>query len=102
VSKTSLTDDQKRHLRKLAHDRKVIVQTGNNGLTEGVLRELGLALDAHELIKARFLASERSERDAMIERACAATGAALVLRIGHVAVLYRANPDKSHRIELPR
>lgn len=102
MSKSALTEEQKRALRKLAHDRKVIVQTGNNGLTEAVLRELGVALDAHELVKARFIAAERSERDAMIRAACEDLGCELVLRIGHVAVLYRANPDKPDRIQLPR
>jgi RNA-binding protein len=97
----SLTEAQKRFLRRIAHTRKVIVQTGANGLTAPVLRELGLALDAHELVKARFVSGERSDRDAMIREACARLGAALVQRVGHVAVLWRPNPDKANPIGLP-
>jgi RNA-binding protein len=96
-----LTEEQKRHLRRVAHARKVVVQTGAAGLTPPVLRELDLALTAHELVKARFVAAERDARDAMIRDACARLGATLVQRIGHVAVLWRANPDKANPIELP-
>jgi RNA-binding protein len=96
-----LTEPQKRHLRALAHPRRVVVQTGNAGLTEAVLREMDLALAHHELIKVRVLAADRDERDAQIARAVAATRSELVQRIGHVAILYRPNPDKGQPIVLP-
>jgi len=96
-----LNEAQKRHLRALAHPRKVIVQTGNAGLTEAVLREIELALAHHELVKIRVLAADRDERDAQIARAVATTRSELVQRIGHVAILYRRNPDKEQPIVLP-
>lgn len=96
-----LNETQKRHLRGLAHPRKVIVQTGNAGLTEAVLREIELALVHHELVKIRVLAADRDERDAQIARVVAATRCELVQRIGHVAVLFRPNPDKEQPIVLP-
>ena len=95
-----LTQGQKRHLRKLAHPRRVIVQTGDAGLSDGVLREVDLALSAHELVKIRVLAADRAERDAQIARACSVTGAELVQRIGHVAVLYRRNPDSADPVAI--
>ena len=98
----TLNETQKRHLRRLAHPRRVIVQTGNAGLTDAVLREVELALTAHELVKIRVVMDDRKERDAAIATACVTLGAALVQRIGHVATLYRPNLDKKEdRIVLP-
>ena len=98
----ALTEPQKKHLRRLAHPRRVIVQTGNAGLSDAVLREVELALAAHELVKIRVVMDDRKARDAAIATACVALGAALVQRIGHVATLYRPNPDKKEdKIILP-
>lgn len=96
-----LTEPQKKFLRGLAHPRNVIVQTGNAGMTDAVLREIELALLHHELVKVRVVAGDRDERDAQIARAVALTRCELVQRIGHVAILYRRNPDKEKPLELP-
>ena len=40
----NLTTKQKQYLKGLAHDKKTIVQLGNNGLTEGVIVEIDSAL----------------------------------------------------------
>ena len=42
----------------------------------------------------RVVADDRELRDEWIAELCARTAAALVARIGHVAVLYRRNPDR--------
>lgn len=96
-----LSEPQKKHLRRLAHPKSVIVQTGNAGLSDAVLREIEHALEHHELVKIRVVMDDRKERDAAIAKACATLGAELVQRIGHVATLYRPNPEKEDRIALP-
>ena len=96
----ALTHPQKRHLKALAHPRKPVVIVGNGGVTSAVLHEILLALDHHELIKIRVNAEDREAREAMIEKICATTEAALVQRVGHVATLFRRNPE-APRIELP-
>ena len=60
-----------------------------------------MALEHHELIKIKVAAEDREGRDAMIGEIAQRTGAALVQRIGHTAVLYRQSKDKRH-IVLPR
>lgn len=95
-----LSDKQLRFLRGRAHALKPVIQIGNNGLTAGVLAETRRALADHELIKLRIQAADRAVRDAMLAELVSATGSALVTRIGHVAVLFRANPKLS-RIPLP-
>jgi RNA-binding protein len=59
------------------------------------------ALEHHELIKVKVAAEDREAREAMISDLTERTGAALVQRIGHTAVLYRPSKDKRH-IVLPR
>ncbi|OOZ35812.1 ribosome assembly RNA-binding protein YhbY [Solemya velesiana gill symbiont] len=96
-----LSNSQKRHLKGLAHSLKPVVMTGQHGLTEGALNELEVALDAHELIKVRINAGDREERKQMLEALCDKSGAELVQSIGHIAVLYRHNPEKP-KITLPK
>ncbi len=96
-----LTEAQKKYLKGLAHSLKPTVVLGSAGLSEGVMNELHVALNHHELIKARARVGDRCARDEIIHTICEQTGASLVQRIGNVAVLYRPNPDKSV-ITLPR
>jgi RNA-binding protein len=87
-----LSDKQLRFLRGRAHALKAVIQIGNNGLTAGVLLETRRALADHELIKLRIQAADRRARDALLAELVRDTGSALVTRIGHVAVLFQANP----------
>ena len=98
---TVLTASQTRFLRGQAHDLKAMLQVGGKGITEPLVAEIDLALEHHELIKVKVGAEDRDARDAMIDELAQRTGAALVQRIGHTAVLYR--PSKERRqIVLPR
>ncbi|HST43870.1 MAG TPA: ribosome assembly RNA-binding protein YhbY [Luteimonas sp.] len=96
-----LTSAQSRFLRGQAHGLKAMLQVGGKGLTDPVAAEVDLALEHHELIKVRITAEDREARDAAIAGLVARSGAALVQRIGHVAVLYRPSRDK-RQIVLPR
>jgi RNA-binding protein len=89
-----------RFLRGRAHALKPVIQIGNQGLSAGVLAETQRALTDHELIKLRLPAGDRAARDALLAELVRATGSALVTRVGHVAVLFRANPKLS-RFPLP-
>lgn len=96
----ALSNPQKRHLRSLAHSLKPVVMIGQHGIRDSVLEELGVALDAHELIKVRVSAADREDRANMIEQLISASGAELVQTIGHIAVLFRRNTKKP-KIALP-
>jgi RNA-binding protein len=91
----ALSDKQLRFLRGRAHALKPVIQVGNNGLTAGVLAETRRALADHELIKLRIQAADRTARDALLAELVRETGSTLVTRIGHVAVLFQANPKLS-------
>ena len=94
---TTITEAERRALKRMAHALKVVVRTGNAGVTPAVIAEADQALAHHELMKVRVLAAERQERDAEIARLCEALGAALVQRIGHIATIYRPR-EKDSRI----
>ena len=90
----ALSNAQKRYLRGLAHDLKPVVLVGAKGVTPALLAELDQALEQHELLKVKVAAEDRETRDAWIEALVEPSRAALVGRIGHIAVLYRRRQDK--------
>ncbi|WP_024891019.1 ribosome assembly RNA-binding protein YhbY [Luteimonas huabeiensis] len=97
----ALTASQTRFLRGQAHDLRAVLQVGGKGVTDALAAELDGLLEHHELIKVKVAAADREERDALVAALVERSGAALVQRIGHVAVLYRPAQDK-RRIVLPR
>lgn len=97
---SELTESQRRYLRGLAHAKEPVARSGREGLTNSLLKEIAAQLLAHELIKVKVVAADRDARDQLIREVCKETGAVLVQRIGHVAVLYRRHPKKP-KIELP-
>ena len=70
-------------------------------MTPALISEVDLALETHELIKVKVAAEDREDRASLIDAIVDGTRAALVQRIGHTAVLYRASRDK-RQIVLPR
>lgn len=96
----NLTEQQKRHLKALAHPRKPIVIVGNAGFSDAVAAELEQALDDHELLKVRLRVGDRDARDAVVGSIVERTGAVPVQRIGNVLTLFRRNPDRP-KVQLP-
>jgi RNA-binding protein len=95
-----LTDAQRKYLRRLGHDLNPVVLVGNAGLGPNLVAELDGALAHHELVKVRARVGERGTRDQLLADLAQQTRSEIVQRIGHVALFYRANPDKP-RIMLP-
>ncbi len=77
------------HLRALAHQLNPVVMIGNNGLTDAVLQEIEISLNAHELIKIKVLGDNRDLRVSMLGEICDKTGAVNVHHIGKQLVIYR-------------
>jgi RNA-binding protein len=96
-----LSDAQRKYLRRLGHELNPVVLIGNSGLSPNLITEMDGALAHHELVKVRARVGDRDARDEMLARLATATRAEQVQRIGHVALFYRANPEKTKRILLP-
>ena len=69
----NLSQAQKKHLRSLGHSLHPLVTVAGNGLSTGVMEEIGRTLHDHELIKLSH--------------------SALVQSIGNIALIYRHNPQ---------
>lgn len=88
-----LTPKQKQQLKGQAHQLNPVVLLGQHGLTDAVQQEIEQALLDHELIKIRIPSIDRDERSRLITEICQARQAELVQAIGHIAVIYRKNPN---------
>lgn len=95
-----LNNKQKQFLKGLAHPLKPVVLLGANGLTEGVLAEIELALEHHELIKIKVPEEDREMRQAIYTAIARETAAAQVQVIGKTLVLYR--PAREPKMRLPK
>lgn len=98
--KIELSPFERQYLKGLAHPLNPVVMIGNQGLSESVIREIAINLDAHELIKVRVLGDDRDARVAMFDKICDDLGAAQVQHIGKLLVIYR--PSDKARIVLPK
>lgn len=95
-----MTPTQIKFLKGLAHHLDPVVMIGNQGLSDGVLREIETALNSHELIKIKDSTEDKVKRVADLDRICSTTGALPVQIIGNMIVVYRANAKP--KIALPR
>ncbi len=77
------------YLRGLAHSLNPVVMISNKGLSEGVLKEINVCLDAHELIKIKVMMDDKALRTQMLNDICEQTSATAVHHIGKQLVVYR-------------
>ncbi len=92
------------YLRGLAHNLNPVVMIGNNGLTEAVLKEIDLNLNAHELIKVQVAGDDRDARKALLNEIAEKSNALAVHHIGKQLVFYRASETvkASAKINVPK
>ena len=95
---------QRAQLRAMANGIDTILQIGREGITEGVLRQLGDALQARELVKGRVLEGSLLTAREACDELCRLCRAEPVQFIGSKFILYRENHDmdKDKRIRLVR
>lgn len=94
-----MTGKQRAGLRAMANTIQPIFQIGKGGIGDAMIEQIGLALDARELIKITVLeTAEISAREAS-DQLCQALGAQSVQCIGRKVTIYRRN-EKEPKIEL--
>ncbi len=94
-----LTSKQRAQLRSLASNEPTIMQVGKGGVTEAMVKTVGDALEARELIKMRVLENAGETVRDVAEQLAAATRAEVVAVIGKCLILYRESTTKK-KIEL--
>ncbi|WP_257900222.1 ribosome assembly RNA-binding protein YhbY [Marinobacter sp. F4206] len=85
----SLSPEQRREYRAIAHNLKPVIIVGDKGLSDGLQEELERALNDHELIKVKVANQDRDARQEAVNALCEASGAELVQSIGKIAVILR-------------
>ena len=91
--KKNLSDIKKKELRKRAYSLKPFIIVGQHGLTDSVLAEINVALNAHELIKIRIRGADKNERSKHCLKIEQQLDAEIIHQIGFITVLYRPKPD---------
>lgn len=89
-----LTGKQKRYLRSLAHHLTPIFQVGKGGVNENMVKQIGEALEARELIKVSILPNNLDDKHEVAGTLARKTGAELVQLIGHTVVLYKESKEQ--------
>lgn len=89
----ALTENQRRHLRRLGHALHPVVRVGQRGVTPAVTAELARALHDHELVKVRARVGDRQLRDAALAELATATGSELAFQVGNVGLFYKKNKE---------
>ena len=102
VAPVELTGGQRRELRahagRLAASKVLrYVSVSEAGRSA---KEVGLQLDAAELVRCKFAVNKKKEAAAMADELAALTGAAVAEVLGHTALLYR--PSKKQIIKLSK
>ena len=83
----------KQTLKARAHHLKPVILLGAKGLTDAVVAETDVALNAHELIKVKINGTEKEDRIEITHTLCQKLQAELVQMIGNTAIIYRKNKE---------
>ena len=90
--KIKLSNIKKKELRKKAYSLKQFVMIGQRGLTDAVLAEIDVALNAHELIKIRIRGGDENKRSKQCLQIEQQLNTEVIQQIGFITVLYRPKP----------
>ena len=87
--KKNLSNIEKKELRKKGYSLKPFVMIGQHGLTDAVLAEINVALNAHELIKIRIRGADKNIRSEQCLKIEQQLDAEIIHQIGFITVIYR-------------
>jgi len=89
-----LTGKQRRHLRALGHELKVVVHVGKDGIDDGLVAAINQALLDHELVKIKVGESAGVDRHEAAEAMATRTKSQVAQVLGYTVLLYRRHPQK--------
>ncbi|MDG5470881.1 ribosome assembly RNA-binding protein YhbY [Jeotgalibacillus sp. ET6] len=96
-----LTGKQKRFLRAEAHHLSPIFQVGKGGVNENMIKQIGEALEARELIKVSILQNCEQDKDEVASEIHKGTKGEIVQQIGNIIVVYKESKENK-KLELPK
>lgn len=80
-------------LKSRAHHLKPVVMVGQKGITDTLIEAMEETLDAHELIKVKFIDFKEKKKDLVVVLS-EKTESSLVGMIGNVAIFYRKKEEE--------
>ena len=89
-----LTNPEIRKLKARAQLLEATFKVGRAGVTDGFVQSITTAFRHHDLIKVRF-DEFKEEKDALSAVLAEKTFSQLIMRVGHVAVFFKALPAKA-------
>ncbi|MSU21238.1 MAG: YhbY family RNA-binding protein [Pedosphaera sp.] len=92
-----LTNRQLRTIKAMAQRLDPMLRIGRNGLSSAFLKSADETLAHHELVKIKFDEFKEQKKELAAQLATA-TSSLVVMRVGHVVVLYRQQPDVARRV----
>ncbi len=95
-----LTGKQKRFLRSKAHHLNPIFQVGKGGVNDNLIKQIGEALEARELLKVSVLQNCEEDRNDVASQLSKGATAELVQIIGNTIVLYKESRENK-QLQLP-
>ncbi len=95
-----LNSKQRAFLRGLANDMQPIFQVGKGGVNENLVKQIGEALEAREILKATVLKTALVDTKSVAFEVAEAVEAEVVQVIGSKFVLYRESKENK-KILLP-
>jgi RNA-binding protein len=96
-----LTGKQRRHLRALGHELKVVVHVGKDGIDDGLVAAVDQALTDHELIKVKVGDSAGLDRHEAAAAIATRTRSEVAQVLGYTVLLYRPHPEEP-KLVLPK
>lgn len=96
-----ITGKQRSYLKSLAHDIDPTVYIGKAGVTDNVIKEIDMCLEARELVKVKLQDGCVMEPKDVANDMAAKLGAEFVQAIGRKFTLYRQSKENK-KIELPK
>jgi RNA-binding protein len=90
-----LNSKQIAFLKAKSHSINPVVYIGFKGVTESVINEININLNAHELIKIKIKSDSKDERSAALNLICEEVQAQPVNHVGKLLVIFRAKKETS-------
>ena len=90
---STLSNARIRELKARAQLMKPTLKVGHDGLSDPFIAALDAALKHHDLVKVKF-SDFKDQKKELAPQLALRTGSELIMRVGNVAVLYRAMPEQ--------
>ena len=88
-----ITGKQRSYLKSLANNLTPLIQVGKNGVSDGLIEQIDVLLENHELVKITVLQNSPVTAKEIVDEIIDGTGAEFVQQIGSKLTIYRESKE---------